>query len=102
MLGHTRKHHINAPSSIIQPTIPKRETTPWRETAEEDFAKYTEAGQMLRGARFKAELTQKQLAEKLGVKQHHICEMEHGKRVIGKEMAKRLSEVLDINYKVFL
>jgi len=57
---------------------------------------------MLRGARFKADLTQKELAEKLGVKQHHICEMEHGRRVIGKAMAKRHSEILKIDYRVFL
>ena len=57
---------------------------------------------MLRGARFKADLTQKLLAEKLGVKPHHISEMEHGKRTIGKAMAKRLASVLSVNYKVFL
>jgi transcriptional regulator with XRE-family HTH domain len=56
----------------------------------------------VRGARFKAELTQKQLAEKLGVLPHHISEMEHGKRPISKKMAHKLAEVLDVNYKVFL
>jgi len=28
--------------------------------------------------------------------------MEHGKRPIGKEMAKRLAKILKVNYRVFL
>lgn len=102
MLAHTKKHRTRSPSYTIQPAIPRGETTPWRETAKEQIEKYSEAGQMLRGARFKADLTQKQLAEKIGVKPHHISEMEHGKRTIGKAMAKRLAEVLDVDYRVFL
>jgi plasmid maintenance system antidote protein VapI len=47
-------------------------------------------------------LTQAQLAEKIGVKRHHISEMESGKRPIGKDMAKRLADVLHTDYKVFL
>ena len=35
------------------------------------------------------------------ISQHHISEMEDGKRPIGKEIAKRLAEVLHIGYKVF-
>ena len=80
----------------------KRRSIPWREAAKDDIKKYTETGLMVRGARFKAELTQKQLAEKLGVLPHHISEMEYGKRPISKKMAHKLSEVLNVNYKVFL
>ncbi len=56
----------------------------------------------LRGARYREELTQAQLAAKLGIRQHHLSEMERGKRPISKEMAKRLGEALRMNYKVFL
>lgn len=56
----------------------------------------------LRGARYRAEFTQKQLAEKLGIRQHHLSEMENAKRPIGKEMAKKLAAVLAADYKVFL
>jgi DNA-binding XRE family transcriptional regulator len=64
--------------------------------------KYTKPGAMLKGARLKEELTQKELANKLGIPQNHISAMEHGKRTIGKNMARRLAKVLGISYKVFL
>jgi plasmid maintenance system antidote protein VapI len=47
-------------------------------------------------------LTQTELAAKIGVKPHHISEMEKGKRSIGKNMAKRLAKALNTGYKVFL
>jgi transcriptional regulator with XRE-family HTH domain len=61
-----------------------------------------DVGVALRGARKRESLTQKQLADLLGIKQAHISEMEHGKRPIGKEMAKRLATILRVNYRVFL
>lgn len=58
---------------------------------------------MLRGARQKADMTQAELAAKLDdVRQHHLSEMENGKRPIGKDMAKRLAAVLKCDYRVFL
>lgn len=57
---------------------------------------------ILRGSRYKADLTQKELADRLGVRQHHLSEMENGKRPIGKEMAKRLAEALECDYRVFI
>jgi transcriptional regulator with XRE-family HTH domain len=57
---------------------------------------------MLRGSRHKAEMTQNDLAEALGISQHHISEMENGKRPIGKLMAKRLAEIFKCNYRKFL
>jgi len=56
----------------------------------------------LRGARKREALTQKELAKLAGVSQTHISEMEHGKRPIGKEMAKRLASILKVDYRVFL
>jgi len=60
------------------------------------------AGNALRGARTREGLTQAQLAERVGIKIHHISEMENGKRPIGKEMARRLAKALNTSYKVFL
>ena len=60
------------------------------------------AGVCIRGGRGKEGLTQKQLADLIGFVQHHISEMENGKRSVGKEMAKKLSEVLNVDYRVFL
>ena len=59
-------------------------------------------GHVLRGSRFREGLTQVQLAKLMGIPQRHISEMEHGKRPIGREMAKRLGKALNISYKVFL
>ena len=60
------------------------------------------AGVCIRGGRGKEGLTQKQLADRIGVAQHHISEKENGKRVIGKETAKKLAAVLNLDYRVFL
>jgi DNA-binding XRE family transcriptional regulator len=57
---------------------------------------------MLRGARYKADMTQKELADLLSIKQHHLSEMENGKRPIGKAMAKRLAEALACDYRLFV
>jgi len=68
----------------------------------EEIAKYGEGGLVLRGLRVREDLTQRQLAELIGVSPHHISEMENNKRPIGKEMAKRLAKALHANYRVFL
>lgn len=56
----------------------------------------------LRGMRQLRGLTQKGLAELLGVHKSHISEMERGRRPIGKTMARRLATALTASYKVFL
>ena len=60
------------------------------------------SGSVLQGARDREGLTQTELAGKIGVKPHHISEMENNKRSIGKNMAKRLTRALNTGYKVFL
>lgn len=77
------------------------EPIPWREA----FPNYSDEqlpSACLIGARHKEGLTQKQLADKLGIAQGYVSDMECGKRSIGKTMAKRLGRVLNISYKVFL
>jgi plasmid maintenance system antidote protein VapI len=59
-------------------------------------------GSAIRGLRLREGLTQEQLAHLLGVKRPNLSEMENGKRPIGKNMAKRLAQVLKTDYKVFL
>jgi len=63
---------------------------------------WNRGGVCIRGGRGKEGLTQKQLAEMTGIAQHHISEMENGKRPIGKETAKKLAKALNIDYRVFL
>ncbi len=77
------------------------QTIPWREMFP-DISREEAPGVCLRGARRKEGMTQTELAQRIGVPQRHISEMEHGKRPIGKEMAKRLGAALNIGYKVFL
>ncbi len=64
--------------------------------------KYTRPGAVLQGARLKEDMTQAELAKKLGITQGDLSKMEHGKRPIGKAMAKRLAKVLNVGYQVFL
>ena len=59
-------------------------------------------GAVLRGARGKEDITQKQLAEKTGIPQRHISEMENNKRPIGKKNAQIFSKILNMDYRVFL
>ena len=59
-------------------------------------------GSAIRRLRMRGGLTQKRLAEIIGVNPSHISEMEHGKRPIGKEMARRLAKALRVDYRVFL
>jgi transcriptional regulator with XRE-family HTH domain len=59
-------------------------------------------GKILKGLRVREGITQAQLSEKTGLNTRHISEMEHGKRPIGKAMAKRLAAALNSSYKMFL
>lgn len=56
----------------------------------------------LRAYRHREGLTQKQLASLTGIPQHHISEMENGKRSIGKERAKKLAAALHCDYRQLL
>ena len=77
------------------------DAVPWRE-AFPGLSDEQLPGVSLIGARAKEGLTQKQLSELTGIKQHHISEMENHKRSIGKKNAMKLAKVLNIGYKVFL
>lgn len=70
-------------------------------TADEVFPDSSPA-MALRGLRGREDITQKELAERLGVSQNAISEMESGKRPISTKMAKRLGEEFNLPYKVFL
>jgi DNA-binding XRE family transcriptional regulator len=99
MSGHTKTRHIKR---IAKPKLKEESLIPWRDAFKDEIESYGEGGLMLRGSRQKAEMTQKDLAETLGISQHHISEMENGKRPIGKLMAKRFAEVFQCDYRIFL
>src|SRR3989304_674351 len=111
MQAHTKRHPIekvelrfigpiaNMTSAIdiMKPLgfVDTSDSVPWREL----FPEYKDEdlpGVCLRGGRYREGLTQKQLADMIGIPQRHISEMENGKRSIGKEMAKRLGKALNI------
>jgi DNA-binding XRE family transcriptional regulator len=87
------KHALASYGAIAE----EPESVPWEEVYP-DF----NGSVALRGARKREGFTQKELAYLVGVSQTHISEMEHGKRPIGKDMAKRLAKVLKTDYRVFL
>jgi len=57
---------------------------------------------VLRGFRGRDAMTQIELADKLGIAQTRVSEMESGKRRISVKMAKQLADVFGTSYKAFL
>jgi len=119
MLAHTKKHRTDRVAlRLVGPARNRRKALDWLrvlgfEAIEEDrFVAVSELfpeaagakkpGRILAGARGKEGLTQKQLAEKCGIPQGHISEMERGRRPIGMKTARSLGAALKIGYKVFL
>lgn len=117
MQAHTKKHHtetielrfigpiVNHAKAIetLKPLgfVDTSDTVPWRKA----YPECTDgqiAGKALAGMRYREGITQIQLANKTGIPQRHISEMEHGKRTIGKANAKILAKALNTDYRVFL
>jgi len=117
MQAHTKKHHtetielkfigpiVNMAQAIenLKPLgfVDTSDAVPWRDA----YSEYSEEeliGKAVAGVRYREGLTQTQLAEKIGIPQRHISEMENGKRPIGKAMAKRFGEALNVGYRMFL
>lgn len=80
----------------------KDESIDWKEVAKESIAKHKQAGMVLRGARFREGLSQKELAKRSGVSQDNISRIENGKRIVGEKVAKKLAKPLKINYLLLL
>ena len=125
MLAHTKTHPINehAYKVIIEmhgkkkklSFVPKKylnkleaflekygqsESTPWEELAKNRIRKYKKSGLVLRGARYREGLSQKDLAKKSGVSQENISKIENGQRSIGEKVAKKLAKALKIDFEL--
>ena len=83
-----------------KPALPPVEERDWL-TIEEAFPGF-HAGNSLRGARYREDVSQRQLAKLTGVSVQNISHMEHGRRPIGKEMAKKLGKALNVDWRLLL
>lgn len=59
-------------------------------------------GTILQGLRYRENLTQEELAKRVGIPRRHISDMENNRRPIGKQNAKRIAEVFGTDPRVFL
>ena len=83
-----------------KPALPPVEERDWY-TTEEVFPGF-HVGHSLRGARYREDISQRQLAKMTGVSVQNISNMEHGRRPIGKEMAKKLAKALNTDWRHLL
>ena len=122
MREHTKKPHIDAISvTFTGPVAMKQQaleamrflgfrptgenacvlecegSIPWRESSQYQELLKNPPAVFLSGARYREGLTQVELAERAGIPRRHISEMENGKRPIGKQNARKLAEVLNID-----
>ncbi len=105
MSVHTRTRRIRStarPVKRVRHEQQREASIPWRNLFKSEYEKHSKAGYTLKSYRSKHALTQKELAKLVKVNQHHISEMENGKRQIGKEIAKRFATLFKIDYRVFL
>ena len=58
-------------------------------------------GKVVRGLRVKEDITQEELAKRLGIAQTRVSEIESGKRPISRAMAKRLAEAFHTSPRAF-
>lgn len=72
----------------------------WNELAKERVALYKKVGLVLRGARYREGLSQKDLAKLTGISQENISKMENGHRSIGTAVARKIANALNINEKL--
>ena len=88
LLGHLdESNESSIPATELFPNLADPKKTP---------------GIALRGIRLRLELTQKQMAEKIGVTQGDLSKLEKGERPIGKNLALRIGKTLGIDYRRFL
>lgn len=68
----------------------------------EDLFPGFHAGNALRGARYREDVSQRELSRLTGVSVRNISAMENGRRPIGKEMARRFATVLNTDWRLLL
>ena len=122
MPAHMKKHHISVSIDGTPFIIPKQKKAPVvsiikalggkelklaskipaDSVYKKIFGDIPKAAVILRGARQKEGLSQKELAKATGIDQGNISKMEKGERPIGSSIAMKLGAALNIDYRVFL
>lgn len=74
----------------------------WAVLAKERIEKYKKSGLVLRGMRYREDMSQTELAKRSGVSQNEISKIENGKRPVGEKVAKRLAKVLHFDYLLLI
>ena len=86
----SKKFEVNIITSDNSESVAIEETDFWKEMQSNRI------GNLLSAARIKANLSQSQLAEKLGIRQNMVSDYERGKRRLTSSMAKRIANTLNI------
>lgn len=86
----SKKYEVSILTSDLDESIAIEDTDFWKEMQSNRI------GNLLAAARLKAELSQSQLADKLGIRQNMISDYERGKRRLTSDMAKRIAKTLKI------
>ncbi len=86
----SKKFDVSILAAETSESIAIEETDFWKEMQSNRI------GNLLSGARLKANLSQAQLAEKLGIRQNMISDYGRGKRRLSPSMAKRMAKILNI------
>jgi ribosome-binding protein aMBF1 (putative translation factor) len=86
----SKKFEISILTSDDSEGVAIEETDFWKEMQSNRI------GNLLSGARLKANMSQSQLAEKLEIRQNMISDYERGKRRLSPAMAKRIAKILHI------
>ncbi|MBU1275403.1 MAG: helix-turn-helix transcriptional regulator [Proteobacteria bacterium] len=118
MLAATKKHRTDKSTAVLTFSGPaakvaevvaamdklgfsaQEPSKPWRQVLDYDDRELP--GVFLAGARYREGMTQAQLAQATGIPRRHISEMEHHKRPIGKQNAKKLGEALKVDPRRFI
>ena len=85
-----KKFEVSILSSDDSESVAIEDTDFWKEMQS------NRVGNLLAAARLKANITQSQLAEQLGIRQNMISDYERGKRRLSPSMAKRIAKTLKI------
>jgi len=101
MGGHMRMHHTKK-TSHTQTSREVDKPMSVDEFIKDCFGDLPQWAVALRGLRNREGLTQEALGEILGTQQTNISKMEKGKRLIGKNMAKKIADLFKTDYRLFL